>query len=111
MLRDASHSVGPDVGDLFASLKARLTDTNKNLVAHAVTVFGAVAAAMGGPCERQTRGYMEDIFKCLSDNKPQVGEMPYCYLNTHRLALARSLTLNTQLRASGRAVYTHTVHL
>jgi hypothetical protein len=44
-----------------------------------VQVFGAVAAAMGAPVERQTRSYMEDIFKCLSDNKPQVrAPTPHC---------------------------------
>jgi hypothetical protein len=64
-----------------------------------VQVFGAVAAAMGAPVERQTRSYMEDIFKCLSDNKPQVRSYPTAL--DFATAEQRTQSISNVLRWSG----------
>jgi cytoskeleton-associated protein 5 len=73
ILVEANRRIGPDLGhDLLVGLKGRLADTNRNLAGQSVTLFAALAQAMGSPIERQTRGYMPEILKLLSDNKKQV---------------------------------------
>ena len=61
IIDDAHHAVGPNLGDLIPALKARLTDSNKNLVAMTVQLLGVLAAAVGKPIERYSKLILSNI--------------------------------------------------
>ena len=52
--------------------QARLTDSNKNLVARALIIFGELAKAMGPAWERVGRPVLQQAVTFLADNKKQV---------------------------------------
>ena len=52
--------------------QARLTDSNKNLVARALGIFGELAKAMGPAWERVGRPVLQQVATFLGDNKKQV---------------------------------------
>ena len=52
--------------------QARLTDSNKNLVARALVIFGELAKAMGPAWERVGRPVLQQAVTFLADNKKQV---------------------------------------
>jgi hypothetical protein len=54
------------------SSQARLTDSNKNLVARALTIFEELAKAMGAAWERVGRPVLSQTVTFLADNKSQV---------------------------------------
>jgi hypothetical protein len=47
----------PQLGDLLPALKARLTDSNRNLAAGAMATAARLARAMGRPWDRQVNAY------------------------------------------------------
>ena len=53
-------------------MQARLADTNKNLVAKALALFGELAKAMGPAWERVGKPILPQAVGFLADNKKQV---------------------------------------
>eukprot|EP00252_Welwitschia_mirabilis_P027944 TRINITY_DN9838_c0_g1_i1.p1 TRINITY_DN9838_c0_g1~~TRINITY_DN9838_c0_g1_i1.p1 ORF type:complete len:2078 (+),score=475.99 TRINITY_DN9838_c0_g1_i1:649-6234(+) len=75
ILEEANKRIQPTgTAELFGALKARLSDTNKNLVATALAAIGNIAAAMGSPVEKISKALLPDVLKCLGDNKKQTRE-------------------------------------
>lgn len=62
------------IGDLMPALRARLADTNKNLVTLTLSLLETLSMAMGPPVERFTRIIFPDALKNLNDNKKNVRE-------------------------------------
>ncbi len=60
------------VADIYAILKARLSDPNKNLTTQAVEICGNLAKSMGKPFERHARILLGPMMSVLTDPKPQV---------------------------------------
>eukprot|EP00850_Spirogloea_muscicola_P001145 SM000004S15015 [mRNA] locus=s4:723804:739200:- [translate_table: standard] len=56
-------------GELFISLKTRLSDSNKNLAIMAMATLGHLAGALGASSERYTKLIIPEALKSLSDNK------------------------------------------
>ncbi|KAJ6841944.1 protein MOR1-like [Iris pallida] len=60
--------------ELFAALRARLYDSNKNLVMATLGTIGGIAYAMGPAVEKSSKGILSDVLKCLGDNKKHMRE-------------------------------------
>uniref|UniRef100_A0A0D9V739 Protein MOR1 n=1 Tax=Leersia perrieri TaxID=77586 RepID=A0A0D9V739_9ORYZ len=60
--------------DLFTALRARLYDSNKNLVMATLSTIGGLASAMGPAVEKASKGILADVLKCLGDNKKHMRE-------------------------------------
>ncbi|KAG8078290.1 hypothetical protein GUJ93_ZPchr0007g5646 [Zizania palustris] len=60
--------------DLFTALRARLYDSNKNLVMATLSTIGGLASAMGPAIEKSSKGILADVLKCLGDNKKHMRE-------------------------------------
>jgi cytoskeleton-associated protein 5 len=56
----------------MSALKARMADSNKNLISQALILLGKLAKAMGKPIERQARMLLTPALKNISDNKNTV---------------------------------------
>jgi cytoskeleton-associated protein 5 len=75
ILEEANRRIQPTgTGELFMGLKARLYDSNKNLVTVTLGTLGFMAAAMGPAIDKHSKGIMADVLKCLGDNKKVVRE-------------------------------------
>ncbi|KAJ0975552.1 hypothetical protein J5N97_017517 [Dioscorea zingiberensis] len=80
ILEEAHKRIQPSgTGELFAALRGRLYDSNKNLVMATLATIGGIASAMGSPFEKASKGILSDVLKCLGDNKKHMRE---CTLNT-----------------------------
>ncbi|KAJ1918219.1 hypothetical protein IWQ60_007555 [Tieghemiomyces parasiticus] len=71
-LASANQRIQPTVGDVWAGLKPRLADSNKNLVVLTCEIVGQLATAMGRPFEKQCRLILTPLLHVLTDKKPQV---------------------------------------
>uniref|UniRef100_A0A0E0C9H3 Protein MOR1 n=2 Tax=Oryza TaxID=4527 RepID=A0A0E0C9H3_9ORYZ len=60
--------------ELFTALRARLYDSNKNLVMATLSTIGGLASAMGPAVEKSSKGILADVLKCLGDNKKHMRE-------------------------------------
>ncbi|XP_072953995.1 protein MOR1-like isoform X1 [Typha angustifolia] len=65
--------------ELFAALRGRLYDSNKNIVMATLSTIANLASAMGPSVEKSSKGFLTDVLKCLGDNKKHMRE---CTLNT-----------------------------
>ncbi|XP_076948805.1 protein MOR1-like [Bidens hawaiensis] len=65
--------------ELFGALRARLYDSNKNLIMATLTSISGLASAMGPAIEKASKGILSDVVKCLGDNKKHMRE---CTLTT-----------------------------
>eukprot|EP01018_Ginkgo_biloba_P025077 Gb_07658 [translate_table: standard] len=75
ILEEANKRIQPTgTVELFGALKARLYDSNKNLVMTTLTTLGSIASAMGPAVEKNSKGILSDILKCLGDNKKLMRE-------------------------------------
>lgn len=75
ILEEANKRIQPTgTVELFGALRARLFDSNKNLVMTTLTTIGNVASAMGSPVEKSSKGILSDVLKCLGDNKKLMRE-------------------------------------
>ncbi|XP_043688647.1 protein MOR1 isoform X3 [Telopea speciosissima] len=80
ILEEANKRIQPTgTGELFAALRGRLYDSNKNLIMATLATLGGVASAMGPSVEKASKGILSDVLKCLGDNKKHMRE---CTLNT-----------------------------
>eukprot|EP00118_Oscarella_pearsei_P028343 m.1928 g.1928 ORF g.1928 m.1928 type:complete len:2015 (+) comp8067_c0_seq1:84-6128(+) len=71
----------PSLGELPDCLKARLGDSNKNLVATTLNVMSAIATAMGPAVVKYIRAWGPGILNVLSDSKPQQRAVALACLN------------------------------
>ncbi|XP_073114484.1 protein MOR1 isoform X2 [Elaeis guineensis] len=79
ILEEAHKRIQPTgTAELFAALRGRLFDSNKNLVMATLSTIGSLASAMGPPVEKSSKGILADVLKCLGDNKKHMRE---CTLN------------------------------
>jgi cytoskeleton-associated protein 5 len=60
------------VGDLMPALKGRFNDSNKNLIALALSLLAKLAKAMGRAIVREARPVLGPALRCLCDSKPFV---------------------------------------
>lgn len=80
IIEEAHKRIQPaGTAELFAALKGRLCDSNKNLVMATLTTIGSIASAMGPAVEKSSKGFLSDVLKCLGDNKKHMRE---CTLST-----------------------------
>ena len=73
--------VTPNLGLLPAGLKARLADTNKNLICTTLGIIGSLAAKMGSGLSKVVRVLLPAVFNVLSDAKANVREAAIQTLN------------------------------
>ncbi|KAI5081631.1 hypothetical protein GOP47_0001374 [Adiantum capillus-veneris] len=75
IIEEANKRIQPTgTGEMFASLKGRLCDSNKNLVMMTLTTLGNLACAMGPSIDKSSKGILTEILKCLGDNKKLMRE-------------------------------------
>ena len=74
--------ITPNLGELPAGLKARLCDTNKNLVVVTLNILASLPAKLGGGLTKIVRTLLPAIFTVLSDAKPNVREAGMSTLNS-----------------------------
>ncbi|KAI9347159.1 hypothetical protein DFJ73DRAFT_836828 [Zopfochytrium polystomum] len=72
ILNAANKKVKPNLGELIPALKARLSDSNKNLAMNAVEICGVLAISVGKPFDRPARILLPSMMGLLSDQKNQV---------------------------------------
>lgn len=72
ILSSANNRVKYTSYELFNSLKARLSDSNKNLSLQALEICGALAEAMGSAFDKNLKTILPAVLETLSDNKVQV---------------------------------------
>ncbi|XP_035837751.1 protein MOR1 isoform X2 [Helianthus annuus] len=60
--------------ELFGALRARLYDSNKNLITATLTSISALASAIGPGVEKANNGILSGVIKCLGDNKKSTRE-------------------------------------
>ncbi|KAJ4847033.1 Protein MICROTUBULE ORGANIZATION 1 [Turnera subulata] len=97
-------------GELFGALRGRLYDSNKNLIMATLTTISGVAAAMGAPVEKSSKGILSDILKCLGDNKKHMRECTLTTLDSWIAAVhldkmipyITTALIDTKLGAEGR---------
>ena len=75
-------SITPNLGELPAGLKARLSDTNKNLVVVTLSILATLPAKLGSGLIKIVRSLLPAILTVLSDAKPNVREAGMSTLNS-----------------------------
>ncbi|CAI9262994.1 unnamed protein product [Lactuca saligna] len=68
--------------ELFGALRARLYDSNKNLIITTLTCISGLASAMGAAVEKSSKGILSDVLKCLGDNKKHMRESALAALDS-----------------------------
>lgn len=81
MIRSANGRIKGRDGGLFAALKLRLSDSNKNLTTQALGVIQQLVEAMGSGSGKYASVIVEAIMKCFSDRKASVREAAAKALN------------------------------
>lgn len=74
ILNDASNHIDANVGGLMSALKARLSDSNKNLAQTTIVLLGNIATAMGKAAEKHVKVIAGALLDGWSDNKKTVRE-------------------------------------
>ncbi|KAF6262791.1 armadillo-type protein [Scenedesmus sp. NREL 46B-D3] len=69
ILAAAGGRIQPCVGDLMPALKGRFNDSNKNLIAVALSLLAKLARAMGRAIVREARPVLGPALRCLCDSK------------------------------------------
>ncbi|GJW52538.1 protein MOR1 [Tanacetum coccineum] len=60
--------------ELFGALRARLYDSNQNLIMATLTSISGLPSAMGPAIQKSSKGIVSDIVKCIGDNNKHMGE-------------------------------------
>jgi cytoskeleton-associated protein 5 len=63
---------GNAIHDLMVEMKARLGDSNKNLVMLSLDIVGSLAESIGKDFDKQAKYISQYVITCLTDNKIQV---------------------------------------
>ena len=74
-------SITPNLGELPAGLKARLGDTNKNLVVLTLNILATLSAKLGNGLNKIVRSLLPAILTVMSDAKVNVREAAMATLN------------------------------
>jgi hypothetical protein len=93
IIDDAKKRIQPTgLGELFAALKARLNDSNKNLVVSTLAVLGSLAAALGPGADKTNKvdAHESEIFDRI------------CVSGCHRLGLILSCPLLDEFKPQTR---------
>ena len=69
----AAKFIQPSLGDLPGALKARLADSNKNLIITTLNIISSLAGAMGSGCSKFARVFVAGTISTLSDSKVRLG--------------------------------------
>ncbi|CAG8549433.1 3362_t:CDS:10, partial [Funneliformis caledonium] len=69
---DANKKIKPSLGDFIPILKARLSDSNKNLQMMALDITAKLATAMGKPFDRHVKILVAPVTAVLTDKKATV---------------------------------------
>lgn len=70
-----------NLGELPEALKARLSESNKNLQMTTITICSTLATAMGTHCKQHVRVIGPGLISCLTDSKPQLRAAVVAALN------------------------------
>ncbi|GJT29198.1 protein MOR1 [Tanacetum coccineum] len=60
--------------ELFRALRARLYDSNQNLIMATLTSISGLESSMGPVIEKSSKGIVSDIVKCIGENKKHMRE-------------------------------------
>ena len=60
---DMNKRIDANPGEILNVVKARLADSNKNLVVSALGIMGGIATAMGKPIEKQYKFILPSVLK------------------------------------------------
>jgi len=71
-LGNTGHYMEGSCGELWAGLKARLKDSNKNLATQVLVLLGKIADAVGPSVDKYARHVMPNMLALISDNKKTV---------------------------------------
>ncbi|KAI3709962.1 hypothetical protein L2E82_39732 [Cichorium intybus] len=83
IVEEANKRIQPTgTAELFGALRARLYDSNKNLIITTLTCISGLASAMGPPVEKSSKGILSDVLKCLGDNKKHMRESALAALDS-----------------------------
>ncbi|CAB4025899.1 cytoskeleton-associated 5 isoform X1, partial [Paramuricea clavata] len=74
--------VTPNLGDLPGALKARLGDSNKNLVMTTLNIITSLVKAMGPGSTKHVKPLVPAVISTLGDSKPQVRATAITCLNS-----------------------------
>eukprot|EP01134_Creolimax_fragrantissima_P004026 CFRG4026T1 len=69
ILKQSGKHITADVGDVPTALKARLHDSNKNLITMALQTIAMLVESMGPGCERLLKVLLPGVLSALSDKK------------------------------------------
>ncbi|KAL8599784.1 hypothetical protein ACOMHN_052297 [Nucella lapillus] len=70
-----------NIGGLPEAIKARLSESNKNLQMASINICSMLATAMGPHCKQHVRVLVPGLISCLSDSKPQLRAAVVASLN------------------------------
>lgn len=73
--------IQPSLGELPGALKARLGDSNKNLVVTTLGIVSSLATSMGSACSKFVKAFIPGVFQTLTDSKPQLRAAGIATLN------------------------------
>ncbi|XP_065835694.1 cytoskeleton-associated protein 5-like isoform X2 [Oscarella lobularis] len=93
----------PPLGELPGALKARLSDSNKNLVVIVLGMLGNIAAAMGAPVAKYLRHWGAPILGVLADSKPQQRASAVSCLNSFYNEIGLVPFLETEILSTALA--------
>ncbi|XP_028404850.1 cytoskeleton-associated protein 5-like isoform X2 [Dendronephthya gigantea] len=74
--------ITPNIGELPGSLKARLGDSNKNLITATLNIISSLVKAMGPGSVKHVKTMVPAIIATLGDSKPQVRAAAISCLNS-----------------------------
>ena len=93
--------IQPTAGDVLPALKARLGDSNKNLVALALQTLGVLATAMGKPYGKEYKSLLPTVLKS-TPACARVGWEGFCAVMARLTRLEPSAVWSTSLSHCGR---------
>ena len=101
ILEESNFSIESSVGELMPALRARLADTNKNLIATSLSTLGLLSRAMGPSVDKYTKLILPDALKNVNDNKKNVREAVLQMCDEWNTATDSDKTLTFMLGTSG----------
>ena len=72
IINGANKRIQSNLGGLMPALKARLSDSNKNLVVNVLELLGLIATSMGPSIEKHMKSIIPAMFTCFADTKKNI---------------------------------------
>lgn len=107
VVKKSDGRIKPSLGDLMPALKARLSDSNKNLVMQTLEICSSIAVGVGQSFDRYSKILLPGAINCLCDNKPQVRQSALGFLDS----LVKAIQFNPMLPALTAALASDSPHL